>query len=161
FRSSGVDAVIAKGSVDTTNLFITGGSGGGILTTWTIGRTNRFRAAAVLYPVINWYSQALTSDIGAMITQYWFPGMPWKNVEHYYQRSPISVVGSIRTPTMIMTGEEDHRTPMAESEQLYQALKMAGAEAVLVKMPGEPHYLAHRPSHHMQKIAYIQGWFDR
>ena len=158
---SGVDAVIAKGYIDSDNVFVTGGSGGGVLTAWMIGRTNRFRAAVAQYPVINWYSFALTSDIPSTVNRYWFPGPPWEHLEEYHQRSLTSLVGNVRTPTMIITGEEDYRTPMSESEQYYQALKIAGIEAVLVKVPGEPHGITRRPSHHMQKIAYIQAWFDR
>ena len=97
--NSGVDAVIAKGYIDTNNLFVTGGSGGGVLTCWTIEHTERFRAAASLYPVINWYSFVLTSDI-PWITKYWFPGLPWENTDHYMQRSLTNLVAKIKTPTL-------------------------------------------------------------
>jgi acylaminoacyl-peptidase len=159
--NSGVDAVIEKGYVSPDSLYVTGGSGGGVLTAWMIGRTDRFRAAVVQYPVINWYSFALTSDIPSTVNRYWFPGPPWENLEQYHRRSVISLVGNVKTPAMIITGEADHRTPMSESEQYYQALKIAGVEAVLVKVPDEPHGIRRFPSHHMQKIAYIQGWLDR
>jgi len=159
--NSGVDAVIAKGYVDTDNLFVTGGSGGGVLTCWMIGRTDRFRAAVTVYPVINWYSFNLTSDIGAFTTKYWFPGFPWDYLEHYEKRSLLSVVKNVKTPTMVMTGEEDYRTPISESEQYYQALKMLKVDAVLVRVPEEPHGISRRPSHHMAKILNIIAWFDQ
>jgi dipeptidyl aminopeptidase/acylaminoacyl peptidase len=159
--NSGVDAVIAKGYVDTDNLFVTGGSGGGVLTCWMIGRTNRFRAAVTVYPVINWYSFVLTSDIPILVTKYWFPGLPWDNVEHYEKRSLLSVVKNVKTPTMVLTGEEDYRTPMSESEQYYTALKLLKVETVLVRVPGEPHGISRRPSHHAAKISYIVNWFDQ
>ena len=159
--NSGVDAVIAKGYVDTDNLFVTGGSGGGVLTCWMIGRTDRFRAAVTVYPVINWYSFNLTSDIGAFTTKYWFPGFPWDYLEHYEKRSLLSVVKNVKTPTMVMTGEEDYRTPISESEQYYQALKMLKVDAVLVRVPEEPHGFSRRPSHHMAKILNIIAWFDQ
>ncbi len=159
--NSGVDAVIAKGYVDTSRLFVTGGSGGGVLTCWMIGHTTRFRAAVTVYPVINWYSFVLTSDIGNWTSKYWFPGLPWDNVEHYEKRSLLSVVKNVKTPTMVLTGEEDYRTPMSDSEQYYQALKLLGIESVLVKVPGEPHGIQVRPSHHISKIAHIVGWFDQ
>ena len=158
---AGVDAVIAKGYVSPDSLYVTGGSGGGVLTAWMIGRTDRFRAAVVQYPVIDWYSFALTSDIPSTVNRYWFPGPPWENLEQYHERSVISLAGKVKTPTMIITGEADHRTPMSESEQYYQALKIAGVEAVLVKVPDEPHGIRRFPSHHMDKIAFIQGWMDR
>ncbi len=159
--NSGVDAVIAKGYIDTNHLYVTGGSGGGVLTCWTIGHTTRFRAAVPVYPVINWYSFVLTSDIGNWTSKVWFPGFPWDNVENYEKRSLLSVVKNVKTPTMVMTGEADYRTPMSDSEQYYQALKMLGIESMLVRVPEEPHGITVRPSHHMTKVAYIIGWFDK
>lgn len=159
--NSGVDAVIAEGYIDEDNLFVTGGSGGGVLTAWMIGNTDRFKAAVSFYPVINWYSFALTADMAPVAVKYWFPGMPWDNVEHYEGRSLLSVVSNVKTPTLIMTGEEDWRTPMSESEQYYKALKLLGVEAVLVRVPGEAHGIWGRPSHGISKITTVKGWFDK
>jgi len=158
---SGVDAAIARGYVDPENVFVTGGSGGGVLTCWTIGRTDRFRAAVSAYPVINWTSWVLTADIPAFGVKYWFPGPPWDHAEHYAERSLLSVVRNVKTPTMVITGEEDYRTPISESEQYYTALKLLGVESVLVRVPGEPHGIRTRPSHHVSKMLHIAGWFDR
>jgi acylaminoacyl-peptidase len=158
---AGVDAVVARGYVDAENVFVTGGSGGGVLTCWMIGKSSRFRAAASAYPVINWTSWVLTADIAAFGVKYWFPGPPWEHPEHYARRSLLSVVGNVATPTMVITGEEDWRTPISESEQYYTALKLRGVEAVLVRFPGEPHGIRSRPSHHAAKILHIAGWFDK
>jgi acylaminoacyl-peptidase len=158
---SGVDAVIARGYVDPDRVFVTGGSGGGVLTSWMIGRTDRFRSAVTVYPVINWYSFVLTADIGNWTSKYWFPGLPWDHVEHYESRSLLSVVKNVKTPTMVLTGEEDYRTPMSESEQYYQALKLLGVDAMLVRVPGEPHGIRRRPSHWMSKVEHILGWFEK
>jgi len=158
---SGVTAMISKGYIDPENVFVTGGSGGGVLTCWMIGRSNRFKAAAPIYPVINWYSWVLTADIGNMGVKYWFPGFPWDHAEHYESRSLLSVVKNVSCPTMIITGEEDWRCPMSESEQYYQALKFRGIEAILVRVPNEPHGILVRPSHHLSKIQHIITWFDR
>jgi acylaminoacyl-peptidase len=158
--NSGVDAVIAKGYIDTNNLFVTGGSGGGVLTCWTIEHTERFRAAASLYPVINWYSFALTSDI-PFITKYWFPGLPWDNTDNYMQRSLTNLVAKVKTPTLVMTGEADYRTPISEAEQFYEALKLLNVDTVLVRVPEEPHGIGRRPSHHIAKMLYIAGWFEQ
>jgi acylaminoacyl-peptidase len=158
--NSGVDAVIAKGYIDTNNLFVTGGSGGGVLTCWTIEHTERFRAAASLYPVINWYSFALTSDI-PFITKYWFPGLPWDNTDNYMQRSLTNLVAKVKTPTLVMTGEADYRTPISEAEQFYEALKLLNIDTVLVRVPEEPHGIGRRPSHHIAKMLYIAGWFEQ
>ena len=159
--NSGVDAALAKGYIDGGNLMVTGGSGGGVLTCWMIGRTTRFRAAVTVYPVINWYSFNLTADIGNFTSKYWFPGHPWDHVEHYEKRSLLSVVKNVRTPTMVLTGEEDYRTPMSESEQYYQALKLLGVDSTLVRVPGEPHGISRRPSHHIAKVLSILGWFEK
>ena len=159
--NSGVDAVLAKGYVDSSRLFVTGGSGGGVLTSWMIGRTDRFRAAAILYPVINWTSFVLTSDIGNWTARYWFPGLPWDEGENYENRSLLSVVKNVKTPSLVMVGEEDYRTPVSEAEQYYQALKLLGVDAALITVPGEPHGIRRRPSHWMTKIENIVAWFDR
>jgi dipeptidyl aminopeptidase/acylaminoacyl peptidase len=159
--NSGVDAVVAKGYVDPNNLFVTGGSGGGVLTCWMIDRTTRFRAAASDYPVINWYSWTLTADIPITGSKYWFPGPPWEYPDQYMNRSVINHVKDVKTPTLLMTGEEDFRTPISEAEQFYEALKLLKVDAMLVRFPGEPHGLSRRPSHQMTKVMYIAAWFDR
>jgi len=158
--NSGVDAVIAKGYIDTNNLFVTGGSGGGVLTSWTIEHTDRFRAAASLYPVINWYSFVLTSDI-PFTAKYWFPGNPWDYTDQYMKRSLTDEVEKVKTPTLVMTGEQDFRTPLSEAEQFYAALKLLNVDAVLVRVPEEPHGISRRPSHHVAKMLYVAGWFDQ
>ncbi|MGE0555894.1 MAG: prolyl oligopeptidase family serine peptidase [Gemmatimonadales bacterium] len=159
--NSGVDAVIAKGYVDANNLFVTGGSGGGVLTAWMIGHTDRFKAALAFYPVINWESFSLTADMAPSSVANWFPGFPWDHRDNYDQRSLLSVVKNVKTPTLIMTGEEDYRTPMSESEQYYKALKMLGVPAVLVRVPEEPHGIRRRPSHEAAKLTTLQGWFEK
>lgn len=156
-----VDAVVAQGFADTEELYVTGGSGGGVLTCWTIGRTTRYRAAATVYPVINWFSWVLTSDLPSFGVKYWFPGLPWENTDHYMKRSLFSVIDKVVTPTLVITGEEDWRTPISESEQYYTALKLKGIETVLVRVPGEPHGIRVRPSHHIAKILNIVGWFEK
>lgn len=155
-----VDALLEKGFVDEDKLYVTGGSGGGVLTAWIVGNTNRFKAAVVAKPVINWYSFALTSDGYPSFYKYWFPGFPWDHTEHYMKRSPISKVGNVETPTMLLTGEVDYRTPMGESEQFYQALKLRNIDTALVRVPGASHGIASRPSHLIAKVAYILKWFE-
>ena len=155
-----VDALIKQGFVDEDRLYVTGGSGGGVLTAWIVGNTNRFKAAVVAKPVINWYSFALTSDGYPTYHKYWFPGFPWDNLEHYMKRSPISKVGNVETPTMLLTGEDDLRTPIAESEQFYHALKLRDIDTALVRVPGASHGIAARPSHLLAKVAYILKWFE-
>jgi dipeptidyl aminopeptidase/acylaminoacyl peptidase len=156
-----VDAVISRGSVDTSNLFVTGGSGGGVLTAWIVGHTDRFRAAVVAKPVINWYSFALTSDFYTLFSRYWFPGVPWEQQKNYMERSPITYVGNVKTPTMLITGEDDHRTPSSEAEQFYQALKLRKIDTALLRIPGASHEINTRPSNLLAQVLNTIGWFDK
>lgn len=155
-----VDFIVGKGYIDDTKLFITGGSGGGVLTAWSIGKTDRFAAAVVAKPVINWYTHTLTADSYPYFSKYWFTKMPWEDPDQYMKRSPISLVGSVKTPTMLLTGDLDHRTPISESEQYYQALKLRGIDAAMVRIADEGHEMMSRPSNLLRKVAYIIGWFD-
>ncbi|NVK50651.1 MAG: S9 family peptidase [Cyclobacteriaceae bacterium] len=157
---SGVDAVIEKGYIDTDNLFVTGGSGGGVLTAWIVGKTDRFKAAVVAKPVINWTSFVLHADNPVFFTKYWFGANPWEDIENYWRRSPLSLVGNVTTPTMLLTGERDFRTPISESEQYYAALKLQGVESAMVRIPNASHGLVNRPSMLMSKSASILSWFN-
>jgi dipeptidyl aminopeptidase/acylaminoacyl peptidase len=157
-----VDAAVASGIADPNNLFVTGGSGGGVLTAWLVGKTNRFKAAASQKPVINWTTLALTSDAVPFFGPYWMGGMPWEKPEAYWSRSPLSLVGNVKTPTLVVVGSEDYRTPVSESEQLYSALKLAGVPTALVKVPDASHGgIAARPSQSAAKASAIIAWFDK
>ncbi len=158
---SGVDALIERGFIDKDRLFVTGGSGGGVLTAWIVGKTDRFKAAVVAKPVINWQSFSLTADRYPFFTKYWFPAMPWEDPEGYWKRSPLSLVGNVSTPTMLLTGEVDYRTPMSETEQYYQALKLRKVDTAMVRIPGASHLIARRPSQLIAKVAHVLAWFDR
>ena len=158
---SGVDAVIDMGIVDEERLYVTGGSGGGVLSSWIVGKTDRFAAAVVQKPVINWTSFALTSDGTPFFVKYWFADMPWEDPDAYWARSPLSLVGNVTTPTMLITGEQDFRTPIPESEQYYQALKLRGIDTALVRVPERSHTIVARPSHLIAKADNILGWFAK
>ena len=158
---SGIDALIDKGFIDESNLFIAGGSAGGIATAYAIGLTDRFNAAVAAKPVINWLSKTLTADsmVGQIYHQ--FPGPPWENLEHYWKRSPLSLVGNVTTPTMLLTGEDDRRTPISETEQFYQALKLKGVDSAMIRLPETSHGIASRPSRLITKVDHILAWFER
>jgi dipeptidyl aminopeptidase/acylaminoacyl peptidase len=157
---SGVDAVIARGYVDPQRLFVTGGSGGGVLTAWIVGHTDRFRAAVVVKPVINWTSFVLTGDMTNYFYRYWFGEFPWDDMQVYWKRSPLAYVGNVKTPTMLMTGEVDYRTPSSEAEQFYQALKFRKVDTALVRVPNASHDISARPSLLIDKTAYVLAWFN-
>ncbi len=158
---SAVDAVIDRGYIDEDRMYVTGGSAGGIMTAWIVGHTDRFRAAVVTKPVVNWISKTLVADNynGYMYRRY--PGTPWENFQAYWDFSPLSVVGNIETPTMVMVGTADLRTPLSESKQLYHALKLRRIDTALVKIPGAFHNISNRPSQLIAKVINTVAWFDR
>ncbi|MGK7296488.1 MAG: S9 family peptidase [Candidatus Wenzhouxiangella sp. M2_3B_020] len=156
-----VDELVERDYVDPDRLFITGGSGGGVLTAWAVGKTDRFAAAASIKPVINWATMATAADIGRFVTRHWFRAQPWEDPELYFRLSPLSLVGNVTTPTMVMVGEEDWRTPTWEAEQFYGALKQRQVPTALIRIPGASHSIAARPSHLIAKTDNIMGWFER
>ena len=157
-----VDAAVAKGFVDDKRLYVTGGSGGGALTAWIVGKTDRFRAAATQKPVINWTSQVLTTDGYTFMAAYWFGKMPWEDPQGYWARSPLSLVGNVKTPTLVVVGENDDRTPPSEADQYYTALQLRGVPTALVRVPGASHGgIAARPSQSAAKAGAILSWFER
>ncbi len=157
----GVDFLIESGMATEDRLYVTGGSAGGIMTAWIIGKNNRFRAAAVVKPIMNWISKTLTADNYFQYANYRYAGQPWENIEGYMKFSPISLVGNIQTPTMVMVGTADMRTPISESKQLYGALKIRGIETALVEVPDASHSIAKRPSQLITKVDHILAWFAK
>jgi acylaminoacyl-peptidase len=158
---TGVDAAIARGFVDEDNLFVTGGSGGGILTAWIVGKTDRFRAAVSAKPIINFTSMMFTSDFPNGFVPWWFAKPPWEDVMSYWNRSPLSLAGRVRTPTMLLVGEQDFRTPISEAEQFYAALKLRRVHTLLVRIPEASHAITDRPSRLIAKTDHILAWFAR
>lgn len=157
----GVDHCIAMGIAHEEQLYVTGGSAGGIMAAWMIAKNNRFEAAVVAKPVMNWISKTLVADNYFGYANSRYPGQPWENFETYWKFSPLSLVGNIETPTMVMVGMNDLRTPPSEAKQLYHALKLRKIETVLVEIPGASHGIANRPSNLIAKIAHTLAWFDK
>ena len=157
---AGVDSVVARGYIDTDRLYVTGCSGGGVLSSWTIGHTDRFAAAAVRCPVIDWISFAGTTDV-VQWGYHRFEGYFWDNPTQWLQHSPLMHVGKVRTPTLLMTGELDLRTPMSQTEEYYAALKVLGVPAVMLRFRDEYHGTGSKPSNFMRTQLYIMDWFRR
>ena len=160
---SSVDAVRAKGIVDDARLYVTGGSAGGLYTQWITTRTNRFKAAVSHYPVTNWTSLATGGDISSYVMSNWFGGSLWDVPEDYLRRSPLFYADQVKTPTMIMTGDQDWRTPFGEAEQWFGALRLNGVDTVLARVPGAPHSYEETwaPSHAAERISAQIAWFER
>ncbi|MDX1637678.1 MAG: S9 family peptidase [Balneolaceae bacterium] len=157
----GVDLLVDRGMVSEDSLFVTGGSAGGIMTAWIIGKTDRFRSAAVVKPVMNWISKTLTADNYYGYAYYRYPGQPWENFVDYWEHSPISLVGNVETPTLVMVGTEDLRTPPSEAKQLYHGLKLRKIETAYVEIPGASHFISDRPSQMITKVDHILAWFEK
>jgi dipeptidyl aminopeptidase/acylaminoacyl peptidase len=156
---AGVDSVIGRGYVDQKNLFVFGCSGGGVLTAWTVGHTNRFAAAASLCPVINWISFVGETDGAGWYENFAKPF--WEDPSEHLKRSPIMYVGNVKTPTMLMTGVLDLRTPIPQSEEFYRALKKRGIPTAMVRMNNEYHGTSSTPSNWLRTQLYLRSWFDK
>ncbi len=155
----GVDEVVARGYVDPDNLFVYGCSGGGILTTYIVGNTDRFRAASANCPIVNWMSAMGTSDAFAYTRT--FADYFWEDPTEWMDRSAIFYVGDVSTPTMLMTGENDLRTPMGQTEEFYQALQIVGVPTVMIRFQDEWHGTSSNPSNFLRTQLYLRKWFER
>ncbi len=156
---NGVDEVIARGYIDEDNLFVYGCSGGGVLTSWIVGHTDRFAAASANCPVTNWLSFVGTTD-GA--TWYYnFDTLPWEDPSEHLRRSPLMYVGNVTTPTMLMTGVKDLRTPISQTEEFYQALKLRKVPTAMVRFNEEFHGTSSKPSNYVRTQLYLHYWFNK
>ncbi len=158
-----VDAAVLRPEIDGDNLFITGVSGGGVLTLWTVTHTHRFRAAVSIKPVVDWQSWLLSADIGPSIGMVWMGHeLPWEAPEKYRARSPLAFAQDAKTPTLLMCGEADSRTPPSEALQMYAAFKLAGVTSELMRFPGTSHSSSvMRPSLFAAEVSATVGWFGR
>ena len=156
---AGVDALIEKGYVDEKKMFVYGGSGGGVLTSWIVGHTDRFAGASVNYPVINWMSFVGTTDGIGWYNN--FEKKPWEDPSEHLRRSPLMYVGNVKTPTMLMCGVNDLRTPISQTEEFYQALKVNKVPTVMIRFNDEFHGTSSKPSNFMRTVGYLHGWFGQ
>jgi dipeptidyl aminopeptidase/acylaminoacyl peptidase len=155
----GVDEVVAKGYIDTENLYVYGCSGGGVLTAWTVGHTNRFAAASSNCPVINWISFVGTTDGPSWYQN--FEKKPWEDITEHWNRSPLKYVGNVTTPTQLMTGVNDLRTPIGQTEEFYEALKLRKVPTQMVRFNDEWHGTSSKPSNFIRTQLYLRDWFKQ
>ncbi|HNR22857.1 MAG TPA: S9 family peptidase [Steroidobacteraceae bacterium] len=156
-----LDAVIARGHVDTARLGVGGGSGGGVLTSWTIAQTDRFAAALVERPVVDFASHTVVADLSSMFAQRWFHDLPWRSPQEYFERSPINFVDRVKTPVLVIQSEQDYRTPPDQGIGYYNALRMLDKPARLVLFPNSSHGLSRNgpPSQRIERLGIIRDWF--
>lgn len=156
---AGIDAMLEKGFIDEQNMFVTGCSGGGVLTAWVVGHTDRFAAASANCPVIDWVSFVGTTDGASWYRN--FEKLPWEDPSEHIQRSPLTYVGNVTTPTMLMTGVNDLRTPMPQTEQFYSALRYLKVPAAMIRFNDEWHGTTSKPSNFMRTNLYLRYWFEK
>jgi dipeptidyl aminopeptidase/acylaminoacyl peptidase len=154
-----VDTVVGRGYIDTKRLYVYGCSGGGVLTSWIVGHTNRFAAASANCPVTNWLSFVGTTDGAGWYRN--FAKLPWEDASEHLRRSPLMYVGNVTTPTMLMTGVQDLRTPMPQTEEFYQALKLRKVPTAMIRFNEEWHGTSSKPSNWMRTQLYLRNWFER
>ena len=160
---AGVDELIKRGWVDPNRLGVTGGSGGGLLTNWVIGHTQRFKAAVAQRDIADWADFWYDADF-TLFTPMWFRGAPWEQEADFKARSPITYIKDVTTPLMLIEGEADYRTPPAAGgEQMFRALKYRKIPTVMIRFPGESHELSRsgNPKHRVERLQHIVAWFDK
>jgi dipeptidyl aminopeptidase/acylaminoacyl peptidase len=158
-----VDAVVKLGYVDPAKMGVTGGSGGGLLTDWTVTQTNRFKAAVSQRDITDWSNWWYTADF-TLFQPTWFEGAPFDKVEEFKKYSPITYVTNIKTPMLFILGEADYRTPpTGGGEDFFRALKYRHIDTVMVRFPGESHELSRsgQPWHRVERLENIVNWFDK
>ena len=157
---AGVDAVVNKGYIDSSRLYVSGCSGGGVLSSWVIGHTDRFAAAAVRCPVIDWVSMAGHTDV-PLFTYSFFQKPFWEDPSDWLSHSSLMSVGKVTTPTLLMTGVLDRRTPMPQTEEYYTALKVKGVPVKLLEFNDEFHGTGSKPSNYIRTQLYMMSWFKQ
>jgi dipeptidyl aminopeptidase/acylaminoacyl peptidase len=159
----GVDEVIKRGYIDPKKLGVTGGSGGGLLTNWVVGHTDRFAAAVAQRDIASWAAWWYAADF-TLFQPSWFKAPPFEDPQDYVNRSPITYIKNVHTPLMLVLGEADYRTPPAAGgEEMFRALKFLKRPVIMVRFPGESHELSRsgQPWHRVERLEHIVGWFDK
>jgi len=159
----GVDEVLKRGYIDPKKLGVTGGSGGGLLTNWIVGHTDRFAAAVAQRDIASWAAWWYAADF-TLFQPSWFKAPPFEDPQDYVNRSPITYIKNVHTPLMLVLGEADFRTPPAAGgEEMFRALRFLKRPVVMVRFPGESHELSRsgQPWHRVERLEHIVGWFDK
>jgi dipeptidyl aminopeptidase/acylaminoacyl peptidase len=160
---AGVDEVVKRGYIDEKRMGVTGGSGGGLLTNWTVTQTGRFRAAVSQRSVADWAGFWYTTDF-TLFQPTWFRKNPYQDPEEFSSRSPVRYVEKITTPMMFVEGDDDLRAPPVQGgEAMFRALKAQKKVAVMVRFPGETHELSRsgKPQHRIERLQHIVAWFEK
>ncbi len=154
-----VDLLCERLYVDSDRLGVHGYSYGGFMSSWIVGHDHRFKAAVVGAPCINLHSMYGTSDIGVSFGENQWGGSSIERVELLHDRSPLTYAEEVRTPVLLMHGEEDYRCPIEQAEQFFVALKRQRKTVEFVRFPGCSHGFR-REGHPKFREEYLQRMVD-
>ncbi|WP_145409315.1 alpha/beta hydrolase family protein [Paenibacillus xylanexedens] len=156
-------ALATYDELDESRLGVGGGSYGGVMTNWIVAHNHRFKAAVTQRCISNWLSLYGTSDIGISYVEGVIGGNPAQHAEWLWSRSPLAYAHQIETPLLIMHGEQDYRTPIAQAEELYTTLKRYGKTTKLIRYPGSNHSLLKigKPSLRVDSFEQVNRWFNQ
>lgn len=158
-----VNEAVKRGYADPAKLGVTGGSGGGLLTDWTVTQTNRFKAAVAQRDIVDWANWWYTADAAGFHQSFYPQSPPFEHLDLYRAHSPLTFVNNIKTPMMFILGDADYRTPpTAGGEVFFRALKYKCIPTVMVRFPRESHELSRsgEPWHRIERLENIVNWFD-
>ena len=158
---AGVDLVCERDYVDTDEQYVTGGSFGGFMTAWTVGQTDRFKAAVSQRGVYDFTSFYGSTDAFKLVEGD-YGVTPWEDPEYLWEQSPTAYVPEVDTPTLLIHSDQDYRTPANTAELFYLGLKKHRVDTRMVRYPREGHELSRsgEPGHVVDRLERIQRWFD-
>jgi dipeptidyl aminopeptidase/acylaminoacyl peptidase/CubicO group peptidase (beta-lactamase class C family) len=158
-----VDALVAEGLADPDRLAVTGYSYGGFMTGWLTAHTDRFKAAVAGGIVSDLVSEYGASDDGALMGRYELGGPPWERAEAYAAMSPITRVGQVTTPTLVLHGQDDLTCPVGQAQQWHTSLRDRGVPTELVLYPNASHVfiLLGLPSQRLDYSRRVVDWVER
>jgi dipeptidyl aminopeptidase/acylaminoacyl peptidase len=159
---AGVDAAVADGLADPDRLGVTGGSYGGYLTNWIVGRTDRFKAAVTCRSVVDMGMLFMTGDIsGGEWAQIEFGRSPWDDPAYFASISPISLAANVHTPLLIQHAERDLRCTVGQAEALFTVLRTLKRPVRFMRVPDESHELTRggSPFRRAENLVQVRDWF--
>ncbi|EXJ23448.1 Acylamino-acid-releasing enzyme [Alkalibacterium sp. AK22] len=159
----GTDHVLSvHPEIDKNQLFVAGGSYGGFMTNWIVGRTDRFKAAVTQRCISNWISFYGTSDVGAFFVEFQLK-RDLSSMHELWGMSPLAHAAKVKTPILIIHGQEDLRCPQEQAEQMYTAMKKHGVETKMVLYPQSSHGLSREGLPHLrvERLNEVRSWLDQ
>lgn len=156
---AGIDTVLHRAPVDNSRLGVTGWSYGGYMTMWTVTQTQRFHAAVAGAGIANWLSYYGENDIDEWMIPY-FGADIYRDPAVYAKSSPIDYITRVRTPTLVLVGQQDAECPSPQSFEFWHALKTLNVPTKLIVYPGEGHAF-NNDKDQLSRMQETAAWFSR